>query len=123
MKMQKLSLIAALALGSLLACTTITSAQDAKDGKKGGRMTIEQRMERLTTALTLTDEQKPKIKAVFEETAKKMQAIPQDERREKSRTLREEETKQIKAILTAEQGEKYDKLMADMRRGGKKKAE
>ena len=54
--MKKLSLIAALALGGLLACSTIAMAQDAsanKDGKKGGkggRMSIEQQMEQSAAA-------------------------------------------------------------------------
>jgi hypothetical protein len=62
--MSKLSLMAALALGGLMACSTLVTAQDAPqaDAKKGGKkqFTIEQQMERMTTTLTLTDEQKPK---------------------------------------------------------------
>ena len=76
--MKKLSLIAALALGGLLACSTIAMAQDTNTPKKGGknRMSVEQRMERLSTDLNLTDAQKPKVKAVLEETQTKMQEVP-----------------------------------------------
>ena len=68
MKLAKLSLIAAMVLGGLLACGNIASAQDngtnaAPGGKKGKRVTVEQRMERFTTELKLTDDQKPKVKA------------------------------------------------------------
>ena len=87
--MKKLSLIAALALGGLLAFSTIAMAQDTdakKDSKKGGknRYSVEQRLERMSTDLKLTDEQKPKVKTVLEETSKGMQGlrdVPQDERR------------------------------------------
>ncbi len=119
MKMNKLSLVAALALGGLLAGTTIAAAQDApKAGKKGGFPSIEQRMDRLSTELNLTDAQKPKVKAVLEDTDKKRQElrdVPQDQRREKMQALREEETKKMKEILTPEQFEKYQA----MPRGGR----
>ena len=72
--MSKLSLIAAMALGGLVACSTLVTAQDAssapekKDGKRG--MSPEQMMERYTEQLSLTDEQKPKFKAVLEDTGR-----------------------------------------------------
>ena len=118
--MKKLSLIAALALGGLLACTTIANAQDAaKDAKKGGkgRQTVEQRLQEMGTQLGLTDEQKPKVKAVLEETAKKMKEVPQDERRTKMPEIMAEQGKKLKEILTPEQ---YQKLQ-DARKNGKKK--
>ena len=135
MKLAKLSVIAAIVLGGLVACSMATAQEagkepgkDAKQGKRG--YSPEQRLERLSTELTLTDAQKPKVKAVLEEQGKKMQEIrdlPQDQRREKFQALREEETKKMKEILTPEQFEKYQK-MATMRPGkkgpgGEKKAE
>src|SRR6266850_4189417 len=103
MRINKLSLIAVLALGGLVAGSTMATAQDAKDGKKkeGRRMpSVEQRLDRMTEQLKLTDEQKPKVKAVLEETAKKMQDVPREERREKGQAIREEENTKLKAILT-----------------------
>ena len=121
--MKKLSLISALALGGLLACTTIANAQDAaKDAKKGGkgRQTVEQRLQEMGTQLSLTDEQKPKVKAVLEETAKKMKDVSQDERRTKMPELMAEQSKKLKEILTPDQIAKYTK-MQEARKGGKKK--
>src|SRR5271157_5630475 len=111
--MKKLSLIAALAVGGLLACSTVAMAQSTNAPGKGGkqRMTVEQRLERMSTALSLTDEQKPKVKAVLEETQAKMQDIPREDRREKMPAVMEEQNKKIKAILTPEQMEKYTTLM------------
>jgi periplasmic protein CpxP/Spy len=129
--MNKLSLVAAMALGGLVAFSTLATAQDATNGgKKGGkgRFTVEQQMERLTTQLTLTDEQKPKVKAVLEETSKKMQEIFNDssldrtQMREKMQPIREEQTKKMKAILTDEQFKKYEEMNTRGKKGGKKKA-
>jgi Spy/CpxP family protein refolding chaperone len=128
--MKKLILIAALALGGLLACSTISMAQDdaaKKDTTKGGknRFSVDQRLERMTTELTLTDDQKPKVKAVLEETSKSMQGLrdlPQDERRTKMQSIREEETKKLNAILTPDQQAKYAKMQEEMKKkGGQKK--
>ena len=129
--MSKLSLMAALALGGLMACSTLVTAQDAPqaDAKKGGKkgFTIEQQMERMTDQLTLTDEQKPKVKAVLEETSKKMQPIradsslDRDARMEKMKPIMEEQNKKMKEILTADQFTKYQEMQ--QRRGKKKKSE
>jgi len=129
--MKKLSLIAAVALGGLLACSTVAMAQDTTNAtpKKGGknRFTVEQRMERMSTDLNLTDAQKPKVKAVLEDSSKAMQGLrdlPQDERRPKMQSIREDETKKLKDILTPDQMEKYTKMLDEMKKkGGKKKAD
>ena len=131
--MKKLSLIAALALGSLLACSTLVNAQDAKPGKgnKGkGHMTVEQRLDQMTKDLSLTDEQKPKVKAVLEDSSKKRQAISSDtsldrqQMREKMQPIRDEQNTKMKEILTPDQMEKYTKIQDEMRKkGGKKKTE
>jgi protein CpxP len=125
--MSKLSLIAALALGGLMACSTLATAQDAappakKGGKKG--MTAEQRLEAMTTTLTLTDEQKPKVKAVLDDSSKKMQEIRNDTsldqqaRRDKMQPIMDEQNKKMKEILTAEQYTKYQEM--NQRKGKKK---
>ena len=120
--MSRLSLIAAMALGGLVACSTLVTAQDSTNAParrgKGG-FSVEQRLERMTTQLDLTDAQKPKVKAVLDETAKKMKDVAPEDRREKMRTIREEETKKFKEILTSEQFAKYK----EMAQRGKKKAE
>jgi Spy/CpxP family protein refolding chaperone len=127
--MKKISLVAALALGGLMACSTLATAQDStnnvpKKGGKRGMPTVEQQMERMTTTLDLTDAEKPKVKAVIEETNKKMQEIFSDSsldqaaRREKMQPIREEQNTKMKAILTDDQ---YTKYLAMNQRGGKKK--
>jgi Spy/CpxP family protein refolding chaperone len=127
--MSKISLIAALALGGLVAFSTLATAQDASKAEKKGRKgmpTVEQQLEKMTTVLSLTDEQKPKVEKVLKETDKKMKELGQDADREKRQEIRNEQTKKMKEILTAEQFTKYEEYVKNMRagkKGGKKKAE
>src|SRR5262245_14481471 len=99
MKINKVSVIAALALGGFLATSHLAMAQDQKggQGQRRGGGSVEQRMERMNEQLKLTDEQKPKVKAVLEESQKARQELrsessgaPQD-RREKMRGIMEKE--------------------------------
>jgi periplasmic protein CpxP/Spy len=129
--MKKLSLIIAVALGSLVACSLATAQEAGKDAAKKGKrgFSAEQRLERMSTELKLTDEQKPKVKAVLEDSSKKMQGLrdlPQDERRTKMQEIRTEENKKFKEILTPDQAEKYKKMQEEMKKkgsGDKKKTE
>ncbi len=124
--MKKLSLIIAVALGSLVACSLATAQEAGKEGGKKGKrgFSVEQRLERMTTQLNLTDEQKPKVKAVLEETSKKYQELAPEDRRTKGREIRQEETKKFKEILTADQFKKYEEMAQGMgKKGGEKKKE
>ena len=121
--MSKLSLIAALALGGLMACSTLATAQQDAPKKKG--MTAEERLDAMTTKLDLKDDQKPKVKAVLEETSKKIQPIRSDtsldrqQQREKMQPIMEEQNKKMKEILTPDQ---YTKYQDNQKKGkGKKK--
>ena len=129
MKINKLSIITGLALGSLVTWTNLATAQDkpAAGGPRGRGPTVEQRMEKMTTELNLTAEQKPKVKAVFEDSQKKREDLRSDsnasreDRREKARGIMENESKKLKEILTADQFSKYEKMMherAAAARGG-----
>ena len=122
--MKKLSLIAAMALGALVAFSMLATAQEAgKEGKKGGKRgfpTVEQQMERMSTQLNLTDDQKPKVKAVLEAQDTKMKELRKDGNtptREQFQEVRKETQKKMKAILTEDQYKKYEEMGA---RGGKK---
>ena len=127
MKINKLSAVAALALASLMLCGTV-NAQDAKEGKKGKRgPSVDQQMERMNEELKLTDEQKPKVKTVLENSQKKRQelfadsSVTGDDRRTKMQSIMEEQNKKLKEILTAEQYTKWEEMRQQFRRGGEKK--
>ena len=131
--MSKLSLIAAMALGGLVVCSTLATAQDSTNApdKKGGKrgMSVDQMMDRYSEQLSLTDEQKPKVKTVIEDSMKKRREIfrdsslDQDQKREKFRTVMDDQNKKMKEILTPDQFKKYQDMNEKMKKGGKKKAE
>ncbi len=116
----KIGLIAALAAGIALTGQA-QEDQQKKQGPRGPRMSVEQRVERLDKELTLTADQKTKITAELEKENKARQDIFQnssltrEERRQKMQGLNEEQTKAFKGILTPEQFTKWDKMREQMR--------
>ena len=122
MKRINASLVAVMVVGGLVACSSIATAQEGKESGKRGP-SVEQRMDRLTEQLKLTDEQKPKVKAVLEEETKKMQelrgdsSVSREDRIAKMQSIQKETGAKLKGILTPEQYEKYEKLPVGRRRG------
>jgi Spy/CpxP family protein refolding chaperone len=104
---------------SVRAQTNAASRPTSPAGRRdGGVMTVESRLNRLTEQLKLTDEQKPKVKAVLEEQDKQRQAardLSAEERRSKMQAMREETNKKMKEILTAEQFKKFEDSQQMMR--------
>jgi Spy/CpxP family protein refolding chaperone len=125
MKIIKLSVIAAVALGAVLACSNAIAQDSTDKGGKGGKRgfpTVQERLDRMTKDLTLTDDQKPKVKAALEEQDKVMQGardLPQDERRSKMRQSRDDLSKKLKDILTPDQYKKWEENMQNFGKRGK----
>jgi Spy/CpxP family protein refolding chaperone len=120
---------------TIAACAALTvQAQDDKpkpaeggaargEGRQGGGRfgNPEERLKRLTEALTLTQEQQDKMKKIFEEGRTQFQGLqdlPQEERREKMREAMKVQNDKIAEVLNAEQKEKYKELMARRGDGG-----
>ena len=129
MKINRLSLVAGLALAGLLCLTTAARAQDDnKESKKGKRQmpTVEEQMARFDKELSLTDDQKPKVKKVLEDSDKKRKELFEsggsEEVRPKMRVIGEEQDKKLKEILTADQYKTYEEKLR-FRPGGKKKGD
>src|SRR5258708_2358216 len=136
MKSTKPLIIAVLVAGSLFAGSAALQAQPAANppppggppagarGGRGGPMTADAMLTRLQTALgetnKLSDEQVPKVKAVFEDQIKKMTdlrndtAVAQEDRTAKRTAIQKETSDALKAILTPAQFTVYE----SMPRGG-----
>ena len=77
--------------------------------------------EKMAKELGLSEEQKKKVDAIWEEQRKKGQelrndaSLSQDEKRTKGRELMESTQKKVKDLLTPEQQAKYDKKMEELR--------
>jgi len=111
----------AVALCSAALCAVPAMAQG---GGGGGRMqmTSDQRVAAIDKAVTLTDDQKIKIKAIYEAGQKKMADL-RDSGEDfstlmpKMQAIRADENVQIKALLTDEQKPKFDAYLASLPQG------
>jgi hypothetical protein len=128
MKINQLGFVWLLAVALLLASAPSGFSQGAQNSStnlqyrfKNGRamLTAAQRFDQFKTELKLTDDQKPKVKAILEDTSKKIQDMLKDPNRPKSiwGTVMATEFDKLKAILTSEQLETYKNLPVD-RPGG-----
>jgi len=116
--------LGAVAICSAALCTLPAMAQG---GGGRGMMTPEQRQaqfDQMATAVGLTPEQIPQVKAIQEDSMKKQMELrasggdPQ-EMRPKMMAINAEQTTKIKALLTDDQKAKYDTYLASRpQRGG-----
>jgi hypothetical protein len=125
MKLAKLSLITAMTLGTLVALTATSRAEDAQDTPKSAdqpaahqrqRRNAQSQFEHMAAQLKLSDDQKTKLQPIVQEEAKKLKELREDttldakQRRAKVREVRDGYTAKIKPILTSDQFEQYKKL-------------
>jgi len=111
--------VGAVALCTAALCSTPLLAQGG-----GGmmRMTPDERVAAIDKAVGLTDEQKPKVKAIIEADMKKMMDLrnsggDMETIRPKMMEIRTQENADIKALLTDDQKTKYDAYLASMPMG------
>src|SRR5262249_37810495 len=129
MKINKISI--AMIAASLLAISPAVYAQTTNNagggaaagggGRARGGMSVDAQMDRIDKAVTLTDAQKPKVKAALEDQSKAMQEARSGdatERRTKYQAAHDDFNKKLKDILTPEQYTKYEALPTPNRRGG-----
>lgn len=91
-----------------------------KKGGKGGMMSPEQRLAAIDKAVTLTDDQKAKVKDILTKAQTDFQALAPEDKRTKGREIMQGADAAIRALLTADQQTKFD-AMPKPGRGGKKK--
>ena len=90
---------------------------------------VEDRLERMSRRLNLTDEQKAKIRPILQDEQKQMKAlredasVSQEQRREKARQIRNSNQRQIDEILTPEQKEKRKEMWQKARKGRRPRGE
>jgi periplasmic protein CpxP/Spy len=109
----------AVAMCSAALCTVPMLAQGGGGGGRG-MMTPEARVAAIDKAVTLTDDQKTKITAIYTADAKKMadlRAAQDPDMRTKMMAMRTDENTQIKALLTDDQKPKFDAYVASMPQG------
>lgn len=111
-------ILGALVLGGVIACTSIAGAADRNGDRKGkASEIIQQRVDSLQKDLSLTAEQKTKVKALIENEVKEMRSMREEgqnlsaeQRREKMMERRKAMDAKMKEILKPEQYEKWVKV-------------
>src|SRR6266540_2328223 len=127
MKITKSTLAAMLMLAGMTSLKPLALAAEKADAAKPDaakpegprrerREPVRDRLETMTKELNLTDEQKGKLRNVFQQEAEKTRGLREDtsltpeQRREKAKGIRDEFAGKIKDVLTKEQFEKWQKL-------------
>jgi len=111
-------------LGAVAVCTAALCSTPMLAQGGGGmmRMSPDERVAAIDKAVGLTDEQKPKVKAIIEADIKKMGDLRNSGEdfqtlRPKMMEIRTKENADIKALLTDDQKTKYDAYLASMPQG------
>jgi len=129
MKATKMTLIAALAVGSLLALGPALRADDSTNtppaappagspppGDRHGPGMRGPNFDRLAEYLNLTDEQKPKVKAILDGQRDQMRDAWQDQslspkdHMTKMKAIREDTMAKLKTVLTVDQFKKFQDM-------------
>lgn len=128
MKLKKTLALAALVVGSLVAGSLVTRAQDAATNtppataKPGGKNMRSLDITFLAKRLDLTDAQKPKVKTVLEDLAQKQRdlhadnTLSADDKKAKMKEIRDSTDAKLKDILTPDQYTQWEKSGAGRRR-------
>jgi Spy/CpxP family protein refolding chaperone len=131
MKPTKRMLMMTLALGGLLTLNPAAFTQDATNtppaappagGPPGpGMRGRGPNFDMIAQRLNLTDDQKPKVKAIFDEQRQKMrdlrdnQDLSRDDRMAQMQTIRKDTDGKLKAVLTADQFKQWQEMESRMR--------
>ena len=122
MKKTSLPMAALLTLLLLVSCTAFAQMQPEGGGQGGHGQppTVDQRLQRMTQMLNLTDDQQQKIKPILETESTQMQTLRSDtslsreDRMAKMKQIRESTASQINPILTPDQQKQYTEMMSRM---------
>ena len=121
--MKKSLLVALLTLTLACGGTALYAQQDNMSQPEaakgpGMKMSPEQRLQHMTKALNLSDDQQQKIKPMLESQSQQMQTLRQDttmsqqDKWTKMKEIRQATNEQIKPILTADQQQKWEQMQA-----------
>ena len=115
-------LIVGMLMALVITATGVARAQCPTCGKPADAPAVKMTCPCLMTqGLNLTDDQKPKVKAILEDQRKKIGDLRQDtsltteDRRAKMKAIHDNAVTQMKAVLTADQFQKWQGMQSQMR--------
>jgi Spy/CpxP family protein refolding chaperone len=104
------------------AATTVAPDEPKAHGKKGAALEqAQKRLQGIDAAVTLTDDQKQKIKEIWVKEGAAQKDVPAADRRAKRGEAMKAAHDQVRAVLTPEQQAKFDAMPAPGRAGKKGK--
>lgn len=116
--------ILVLSAAGLTFARTSQEPQSPAPGKQAGMHrgmeSVDQQLQSLSEKLTLTDDQKAKIKPILEDQMKQMKALHEDtslsaeQKRDKMKSIHDTSHEQINAVLTPEQQTKFKEMQEHM---------
>jgi hypothetical protein len=115
--------IVTLLMGVVGAYAQAPAEQGGGQWGHGQPPTADQRLQRMTQQLNLSDDQQQKIKPILENESTQMQSLrgdtsmSQEDRMAKMKQIRESTSSQINPILNADQQKKYAEMTSRMGRG------
>jgi len=123
MKMTKHVMVALVAVAGALSWQSTAQAAAQESGRFGGARGAQwrERMQGAAKDLNLTDEQKAKLKDIYQPQMEKLrgiwkdQSLTREQKMEKFKALRSEAEPKLKDILTAGQLEKWQKRQTQAR--------
>ena len=121
MRNRILSFVALFVLCVAASQMAFSAPQDAGDGQAGSRWpTPDEVVAKMDSKLSLSDDQKAKIKPIIADRQEKLKALAADSgrRRKKAReakSIMEDSDKQITAVLNDDQRQKYSEVQQEMR--------
>ena len=111
--------LSGLAMAQAAPAQTEPAAPAKMDHAHGMQSQPEGRLERMSRELSLTDDQKAKLKPIFESEWQEMKpvhddaSLSQDQKREKMKSVHEKYRAQVEGVLTPEQTEKWKKMQSN----------
>jgi len=91
-------------------------------GPAHAQMPVDERVSRLTKALTLNDDQQKQVRSILEDQQSQMmqlkkssQSMDPSERRQKMMAIHDASTQKIKALLDDKQKKEYDQILQEQR--------
>ena len=121
MKTINLPILTALLLSSALSLTPASSHAAEKTNDTTHAERFRERLQEISQALNLTEDQKAKLKPLLQAEMVKIKALRADtslthaQKAEQFKAIRQDSAPQVKAILTPEQLEKWQQIRAEFR--------
>ena len=106
---------------ALLAPACLVAQMGGPGGGHRGMPSVDEQVNRLSTDLKLTDDQKSQVKAILQDQSDQMKKVMEDssgssnDSWSRMRNIHEKSSAQIRALLTDEQKTKYDKIQEERR--------